>query len=163
VGTRGPDTAQAGGVDPGVDQPPHRGRRRGGTKDVFPIAAALSDSVDAVRPVGHRSGQIGEHRTRRIHPRVPIRVRQYGRDLRRKPGQISEAPCIPIPACDTTPWPSVDTFTRETATIFFTCEVPSRQHYGTLRSPIMTCRTGTFAYLHSDLPTLREKCRLVPG
>jgi hypothetical protein len=39
---------------------------------------------------------------------------------------------IPIPACDTTPWPSADTFTRETAAILFTCEVPSRQHYGTL-------------------------------
>ena len=35
-----------------------------GTKDMLPIPAALPDAVDAVRPVGHRSGQIGEHRTR---------------------------------------------------------------------------------------------------
>ena len=27
---------------------------------------------------------------------------------------------IPTPACDTTPWPSADTFTRETAALLFT-------------------------------------------
>jgi len=30
-----------------------------------------------------------------------------------------------IPACDTTPWPSADTFTCDATAIFFTCEVPS--------------------------------------
>ena len=38
----------------------------------------------------------------------------------------------PIPACETTPRPSADTFTRGAAAILFTCEVPSSQHYGTL-------------------------------
>jgi len=38
---------------------------------------------------------------------------------------------IPIPACDTTPWPSAETFTRETAAVLFTCEVPSSWNNGT--------------------------------
>src|SRR5258705_5007378 len=60
-----PDTGQMGGVDPRIDQPPHRGRRRGGTEDIFTIPAPLPDTVYAVRPAGDRGGQIGEHRTRR--------------------------------------------------------------------------------------------------
>ena len=85
------------GVDPRIDQPPHRGRRRGGAEDVFPITAALPDAVDAVRPVGHRGGQIGEHRTRLVGPRPPIGVRQRGRDLRRQPGQVRQLPQHPHP------------------------------------------------------------------
>jgi len=27
---------------------------------------------------------------------------------------------MPTPVCDTTPWPSADTFTRETAALLFT-------------------------------------------
>ena len=78
-----PDPGQMRGVDPLIDQPPHRGRRRRRTEDMFTITAALPDPVDAVRPVGDRGGQIGEHRTRRVDPRAPIGVRQRGRDLRR--------------------------------------------------------------------------------
>jgi hypothetical protein len=39
---------------------------------------------------------------------------------------------IPTPACDTTPWPSAETFTRETTAVLFTCEVPSSQRHGTV-------------------------------
>ena len=85
------------GVDPLVDQPPHRGRRRRGTKDVFAIPAALPDTVDAVRAVGHRGGQIGEHRTRPVDPRAPIGIRQRRRDLRRQPGQLRQLPQHPHP------------------------------------------------------------------
>lgn len=51
------------------------------------------------------------------------------RRLRRSPPnpvRSASSRSRPIPACDTTPWPSADTFTRDAATIFFTCEVPSR-------------------------------------
>jgi len=74
------------GVDPRIDEPPHRGRRRGHAERVFPIAACLSDAVDAVRPVGDRSGQIGEHRTRVVGPRTAVGVGQHGGDPRRQPG-----------------------------------------------------------------------------
>jgi len=77
-----PDTGQMLGVNPRIDEAPHRGRRRRSTEDMFTVTAALPDPVDAVRPAGDRGGQIGEHRTRRIGPRAPIRVRQCGRDLR---------------------------------------------------------------------------------
>ena len=63
-----------GGVDPLIDEPPHRGRRRGGAERGFPVTAPLPDAVDAVRPVSHRSGQIGEDRARLIGPRAAIRV-----------------------------------------------------------------------------------------
>ena len=92
VGTCSPDTGQMRRVDPGVDQPPHRGRGRHGTEDMFTIPAALPDTVDAVRAVGQRGGQIGEHRTRLIHPRASIGVGQRGRDLPRQPGQIRQLP-----------------------------------------------------------------------
>ena len=39
---------------------------------------------------------------------------------------------IPTPPCDPTPCPYADTLTRETAALPFTCEVPFRQHHGTL-------------------------------
>ena len=69
------DPGQMRRVDPRIDPPPHRGRLRSGTKHVFPITAALPDAVDAVRPVGHRGGQIGEHRTRIVSPTAPDRCR----------------------------------------------------------------------------------------
>ena len=47
-----------------------------GTEDMFAITAPLPDTVDAVRAVGHRGGQIGEHRTRLVDPRSPIGIRQ---------------------------------------------------------------------------------------
>ena len=37
---------------------------------------SASDTVDAVRPTGHRNSQIGEYRARRIRPRPPVGVRQ---------------------------------------------------------------------------------------
>ena len=139
------------GVDPLVDQPPHRGRRRRGTKDVFAIPPALPDTVDAIRAVGHRGGQIGEHRTRPVDPRAPIGIRQRRRDLRRQPGQLRQLPQDPrIPACDTTPSPSADTFTRETAALFFTCEVPSSQENRTLEKSYYSLRDRHFSvYLHA--------------
>jgi len=97
VRASGPDTGQVCRVDAGIGQPPHRGRRRRGAKDMLPIPAALPDAVNAVRPVGHRRDQVGEHRTRRIHPRTSIRVRQYGRHLRRKPSHISQFTQHPHP------------------------------------------------------------------
>lgn len=42
------------------------------------------------------------------------------------PVRSASSRSMPIPACDTTPWPSAETFTRDAAAIFFTCEVPSR-------------------------------------
>ena len=48
------------------------------------------------------------------------------RERLRIQGEIVSYP-MPIPACDTTPCPSADTFTRGATAIFFTCEVPSRQ------------------------------------
>jgi hypothetical protein len=61
------------------------------------IPAALTDTVDAVRPVGNRGRQIGEHRTRLVAPRPPISVSQHGRDLRRQPGQVRHLPQHPHP------------------------------------------------------------------
>ena len=68
-------------------------------------------------PVGHCRGQIREHRARVMGPWASIGVGHRGRDLRRQPGQIRQLPHKPIPACDTTPWPSADTFTRPTAAV----------------------------------------------
>jgi len=42
------------------------------------------------------------------------------------PVRSASSRTMAIPACDTTPWPSADTFTRDPTAIFFTCEVPSR-------------------------------------
>ena len=86
-----------GGVDPLIDQPPHRGRGGGRTEDMFAITAPLPDPVDAVRPAGHRGRQIGAHRPRTMYPRSPIGIRQRGRDLRRQPGQAGDLPQHPHP------------------------------------------------------------------
>jgi hypothetical protein len=50
-----------GGVDPLIDQAPHR-RRCGRAENVLTITVGLPDTVDAVRAVSDRGGQIGEHR-----------------------------------------------------------------------------------------------------
>ena len=71
-----------GGIDPRIDQPPHRGRRRGRAEDMLAITAPLPDTVDAVRAVSDRGGQIGEHRTRLVDPWAPVGIRQCGCDLR---------------------------------------------------------------------------------
>ena len=82
-GTCRPHRRQVRGVDPLIDQPPHRGRRRLRAEHVLTIAAQLADPVDAVRPVGDRGRQIGEHLPGRIHPRAAVGVGQRGGDLRR--------------------------------------------------------------------------------
>ena len=64
LGAGGADRGQMFGVDPRIDEAPHRGRRRGRTEDMFTITTALPDTVDAVRPVGDCGDQIGEHHTR---------------------------------------------------------------------------------------------------
>lgn len=61
------------------------------------IPAQLADPVDAVRPVSHRRSQIGEHRTRGVHPRPLVGIGQNLRDLRGQPGQISQLPQQPHP------------------------------------------------------------------
>ena len=54
------------------------------------VTAGLSDPVDAVRPIGDRGSQIGEHRAWRIHPWAAIGIRQSGRDLRRQTRVVGE-------------------------------------------------------------------------
>jgi hypothetical protein len=61
-----------GGVDPLIDQPPHRGRGGGRTEDMFATTAALPDPVDSVRPASHRGCQIGEHRPRIVYPQLDM-------------------------------------------------------------------------------------------
>jgi len=61
TGSGGVDPSQVRSVDPLVDQPPHRGRRRHRTEDVLTVAAQVPDTVDAVRPVGDRGSQVSEH------------------------------------------------------------------------------------------------------
>jgi hypothetical protein len=55
-----------GGVDPSIDQAPHRGRRRGRPEDVLGVPAPLPDTVEAIRSAGDRGGQINEHHTRGV-------------------------------------------------------------------------------------------------
>ena len=62
-----------------IDQPPHRGRRGCRAEGMLTIAAQLADPVNAVRAVGDRGRQIGEHLPGRIHPRTAIGVRQTRR------------------------------------------------------------------------------------
>lgn len=61
------------------------------------IPAELAHSVDAVRSVGHRGGQIGEHRSRGVNPRAAVGIGQHRRDLRGQPGQIGQFPQQPHP------------------------------------------------------------------
>jgi len=77
------DPGQVCGVDPLIDQPPHRGGRRLRPEHVLTVAAQLADAVDAVGAVGDCGRQIGEHRPGRVHPRAAVGVGQRGGDLRR--------------------------------------------------------------------------------
>jgi hypothetical protein len=79
----GANLGQVRGVDARINQPPHRRCRGLRPEHMLAIPTQLADPVDAVRPVGHRRGQISEHRTRGIHPRPFVGVGQYRRDLRR--------------------------------------------------------------------------------
>ena len=108
-----PHPGQVRGIDALIDQPPHRGRRRLRPEDVLTVTAQLPDPVDAVRAVSDRGRQIGEHITGRIHPRAPIGIRQRGVTCADNPVRSASSRSMPIPACDTTPWPSADTFTRD--------------------------------------------------
>ena len=82
-GPRRPHPGQVRGVDALIDQPPHRGRRRLRAEHMLTVAAQLPDPVDAVRAVGDRGRQIGEHLPGRVHPRAAVGVGQRGGDLRR--------------------------------------------------------------------------------
>jgi len=91
------DLRQVRGVDTLIDQSPH-GRRGGlGPEHVLAVPAELPDSVDAVRPVGHRRGQIREHRPRSVRPRPLVGIGQNLGDLRRQPGQIGQLTQQPHP------------------------------------------------------------------
>jgi hypothetical protein len=92
MGAGRPDPAHMGGIDLVIDQPPHRGRRGGGTEGMLTIPAALSDPVDAVRPARDRSSEIGEHRTWGMSPRATVGIGQHRRDLRREPAQVGDLP-----------------------------------------------------------------------
>lgn len=89
-GPRCPHPRQVGGIDALIDQPPHGGRRRLRAEHMLTIAAQLTNCVDAVRSVGDRGRQIGEHVPGRIHPRAVVGVGQRGGDLRRQPSAVRE-------------------------------------------------------------------------
>ena len=88
VRSRRPDPRQPGGIDALIDQPPQRGRRADRPERVLAIPPQLTDPVDAVRTVGHRGGQIGEHIPGRMRPRPSVRVCQRGGHLPAQPGQV---------------------------------------------------------------------------
>ena len=88
---------QVRGVDARIDQPPHRRRGSLRTEHVLAIPAQLPDPVDAVGPVGHRRGQIGEHLPRGIHPGSFAGVGQNRCDLRGQAGQVGQLPQHPHP------------------------------------------------------------------
>ena len=78
------------GVHAVIEQPPHRGRRGRRAEDMRAVTASLPDPVDAVRAVGDRGSQIGEHIPRCMHPRAPVGVRQSSADLRRQPSLVCQ-------------------------------------------------------------------------
>jgi hypothetical protein len=82
MGAGSADRGQMLRVDLVIDQAPHRGRRRRRTEHVLGVPATLTDAVDAVRPGGDRSSQIGEHRTWGVGPRPPVGIGRRGADLR---------------------------------------------------------------------------------
>ncbi|WP_209840852.1 hypothetical protein, partial [Mycolicibacterium sp. NCC-Tsukiji] len=60
--------------------------------------------------------------------------------------------------CDTTPWPSADTFTRAAVAIFFTCEVPSRWNDPNLRQVRLFLAGQALSLIYTPSPaTIREK------
>ena len=61
VGTCSPDTGQMRRVDPGVDQPPHRGRGRRGTEDMFTIPAALPTPSMQSAPAASAAAKSGSY------------------------------------------------------------------------------------------------------
>jgi len=54
-----------------IDTSPQCGHRGNLPEGVLAVTPQLTHTVNAVRAVGHRSGQIGEHLPRRICPRPP--------------------------------------------------------------------------------------------
>jgi adenylate cyclase len=68
---------------------------------------------------------------------------------------------MPIPACDTTPWPSAETFTRDADAIFFTCEVPSRGNDLNLRQVRLFLAGQALSLIYTPSPaTFHEKSGL---
>jgi hypothetical protein len=68
---------------------------------------------------------------------------------------------MPIPACDTTPSPSADTFTRGATAIFFTCEVPFRWNDPNLRQVRLSLAGQALSRIYTpELTTFREKSGL---
>src|ERR1700682_5601099 len=76
------------------------------------------------------------------------------------PVKSASSRSIPTPACDTTPWPSADTFTRETAAILFTCEVPSDRRCGILNKSHYALQDRHFRALTH---TTNDICARNPG
>ena len=90
------DPGQVRGVDPLVDQPPRRGHRR--HRAVLGLLVdQRADPGHAVRAVGDRRRQIGEHPARVMHPGTPVGVRQHRADLLGQPGQVRDLPQHPDP------------------------------------------------------------------
>ncbi|BBY57632.1 hypothetical protein MSAR_07680 [Mycolicibacterium sarraceniae] len=54
------------------------------------VAAQLSHTVDAVRTVGDRSRQIGEHLTRGVHPPAAVGIGGHRGDLQGQAREIGE-------------------------------------------------------------------------
>jgi hypothetical protein len=68
---------------------------------------------------------------------------------------------MPAPVCDTTPWPSADTFTRHTAALLCTEKVPSRSQSWTRHRPHHSLQDRNFHYLkRRDTPSVTKKSRL---
>lgn len=148
------DPWQVRGVDALIDQPPHRRGRRLRTQDMLTVAAQLPHPVDAIGAIGDRGGQIGEHLPGCVHPRPP-------------PTDLSDprahAPCPSrhaTPRHDCRPRLSPAMPPRYSSPA--KC-LPARAIEPS-RIPIISCRTGTFAYLHPathNIPRrIRASCRL---
>lgn len=75
-----------------IEQAPQRGCGAHRPEHLLTVTEQVADPIDAVRAVGHRSGQIGEHITGRVDPRPLVGIGQHGGDLRRQPGQIRQLP-----------------------------------------------------------------------
>ena len=117
---RRPDPGQPTRIDAFIDTSPQCGRRGNLPEGVLAVTPQLTHTVNAVRAVSHRSGQIGEHLPRRICPRPPIRSANTAVTCDDSPVSSATSRKRPSPACDTTPQPSADTFSRETPALPFT-------------------------------------------
>jgi hypothetical protein len=115
-----PGSLTGGRVDALIDAPPQRGRGGHRTDHPLAIGPQLTNSFRTVRAVGHCSGQVGDRIAGRMDSRPLMGVGQGRADLCRQHVRSASSRNMLTPACDTTPWPSADTFTRETAALTFT-------------------------------------------